>query len=104
MFSVIYVLGTQFALYNVITTFGIPFYHINLKFGLGFTYDLVADFILISVYIGMSNEFFFAIPKKKVMITYSVPRGLRYRTQHTWENNLINSTTLIFHSNDMKCN
>lgn len=72
-FSLIYVLGTEFAIYNLISTFGIPFYHITLRFGLGFIYDLVADFILISVYFGMSNELFFAIPKRKVMVTYSVP-------------------------------
>ncbi|TRY80092.1 hypothetical protein TCAL_17091 [Tigriopus californicus] len=73
MFSLIYVLGTEFAIYNLISTFGIPFYHITLRFGLGFIYDLVADFILISVYFGMSNQLFFAIPKRKVMVTYSVP-------------------------------
>ena len=68
-----YVVGVQLALYNFLTTFGIPFYHLNLRFGLGFVYDLVADFILLSVYVGMKNEFFFAIPKRKTVVTYSVP-------------------------------
>ena len=73
VFSVFYVLGTQFAFYNAISAFGIPFFHLNLQFGLGFYYDLVADFILVSIYIGMKNEFFFAIPKKKVVVAYKVP-------------------------------
>ena len=73
MFSVIYVLGTQFAIYNLLSAFGIPFYHVDIRFGLGFVYDLAADFILVSVYIGMKNEFFFAIPKRKTTVTYSVP-------------------------------
>jgi hypothetical protein len=28
---------------------------------------------MLSVYIGMNNEFFFAIPKRKTIVTYSVP-------------------------------
>ena len=72
LFSVIYVLGAQFALHNLISTFGIPFYHISIRFGLGFIYDLVADFILVSVYIGMKNEFFFAIPKRKVTVVWKL--------------------------------
>ena len=73
LFSIIYVLGTQFILYNLISSVGIPFFHLNIRFGLGFIYDLVADWILFSVYIGMRNQFFFAIPKKKVTVTYSIP-------------------------------
>ena len=34
---------------------------------------LVADGIMVSVYVGMNNEFFFAIPKRKVMVYYEVP-------------------------------
>ena len=45
----------------------------NVKEDTGFIYDLVADFILMSIYIGMKNEFFFAIPRRKTMVTYSVP-------------------------------
>ena len=61
------------AIYNLLSSFGVPFYHITIRFGLGFIYDLVADFILMSIYIGMKNEFFFAIPRRKTMVTYSVP-------------------------------
>ena len=34
---------------------------------------VVADSILLATYIGMQNEFFFAIPKRKTTVTYSVP-------------------------------
>ena len=44
----IFVLGSQLALFNVLSSFGVPFYHIDIRFGLGFVYDLVADAILIS--------------------------------------------------------
>ena len=44
----IFVLGSQLALFNILSSFGVPFYHIDIKFGLGFVYDLVADGILIS--------------------------------------------------------
>ena len=68
-----------------------PFYHVSIRsvlnlkklrhfyvrkffrFGLGFIYDVVADFILISIYIGMKNEFFFAVPKRKTVVVYEVP-------------------------------
>ena len=33
----------------------------------------VADCIMLSVYVGMNNEFFVAIPKRKTIVTYSVP-------------------------------
>ena len=69
----VYVLGTQLALFNLLGTFGVPFYHLELRFGLGFIYDLVADGILLAVYVGMNNEFFFAIPRRRTMVTYSVP-------------------------------
>ncbi len=65
--------GVQFALYTFLTSFGIPLYHLELRFGPGFAYDLAADFVLVSVYVGMKNEFFFAIPKRKTTVTYSVP-------------------------------
>ena len=44
----IFVLGSQLALFNVLSSFGVPFYHIDIRFGLGFVYDLMADCILIS--------------------------------------------------------
>ena len=72
-FSVIYVIGTQLAIFNVLSAVPIPFYHISIRFGLGFIYDVVADFILVSIYIGMKNEFFFAIPKRRTVVNYEVP-------------------------------
>ena len=57
----------------MLSSFGVPFYNITIRLGLGFIYDLVCDSIMISIYIGMKNEFFFAIPKRKVTVTYSVP-------------------------------
>ena len=41
--------------------------------GSGFVYDLVADCFLLSTYIGMSNQYFFAIPKKRTTVTYEIP-------------------------------
>jgi len=73
IFSVIYVVGAQLAVYNMVSSFGVPFYHIYVRLSLGFVYDAVADFILIATSIGMQNEFFFAIPKRKTTVTYSVP-------------------------------
>ena len=73
LFSLIYVLGAQLALVNLLTSFGVPFYHIYVKFSAGFVYDMVADCILMATYIGMNNEFFFAIPKRKTTVTYEVP-------------------------------
>ena len=72
-FSIIYVVGSQLSLFNILTSFGVPFYHIYVKFGAGFVYDVVADCILLATYIGMNNEFFFAIPKRKTTVTYEVP-------------------------------
>ena len=73
IFSVIFVLGAQFAVYNLLSDFGVPFYKITVRLGLGFIYDLVCDSIMISIWIGMKNEFFFAIPRRKVTVSYSVP-------------------------------
>ena len=73
LFSLIYVVGTQLALFNLLSAFGIPFYHIFVRYGMGFIYDVVADSILLATYIGMNNEFFFAIPKKRTTVTYDVP-------------------------------
>ncbi len=42
LFSLVYVVGVQLALYNFLTTIGIPFFHLQLRFGLGFVYDLVS--------------------------------------------------------------
>ena len=83
----------QLAIFNVLSAVPIPFYHVSIRsasrkkmdkygvhknvdfsrFGLGFIYDVVADFILISIYIGMKNEFFFAVPKRKTVVVYEVP-------------------------------
>ena len=73
IFSVIYVLGTQMALFNILSDIGVPFYRITVRLGLGFMYDIAADAIMCSVYIGMQNEYFFAIPRRKVTVSYSVP-------------------------------
>ena len=73
IFSVIYVLGTQMALFNILSDIGVPFYRITVRLGLGFMYDIAADAIMCSVYIGMKNEYFFAIPRRKVTVSYSVP-------------------------------
>ena len=72
-FSLVFVLGSQLALFNVLSSFGVPFYHIDIRFGLGFIYDLVADCIMMAVYIGMKNEYFFAIPRKRITVTYDLP-------------------------------
>ena len=46
---------------------------INIAWGLGFMYDIASEAIIWAIWIGMSNEFFFAIPQRKVTVTYSVP-------------------------------
>ena len=38
-----------------------------MRLGLGFTYDLVCDAVLTSIWLGMKNEFFFTIPRRKVL-------------------------------------
>ena len=73
LFSLIYVVGSQLTLFNFISSLGVPFYHINIRFGAGFVYDVVADSILLATYIGMNNEFFFAIPKRVTTVTYTIP-------------------------------
>ena len=73
VFSVVFVLGAQLSVFNILTDIGIPFYKVSVRLGLGFIYDLVCDCIMISIWIGMKNEYFFAIPKKKVTVSYSVP-------------------------------
>ena len=72
-FSVIYVLGTQLAIFNILSDIGVPIYKITIRPGLGFMYDIAADAIMCSVYIGMKNEYFFAIPRRKVTVSYDVP-------------------------------
>ena len=74
IFSLVYVIGTQLSIFNILSSFGLPFFHINVKFGTGFVYDLVADAIILATYIGMKNELFFAIPKKQTIVTYSIPK------------------------------
>ena len=71
--SLIYIIGTQLSLFNILSSFGIPFYHIYVRFGRGFVYDVVADVILLATYIGMKNELFFAIPKRRTLVWYSIP-------------------------------
>ena len=48
MFSLIYVVGAQLSLYNMISSFGVPFYKIYVRFSLGFVYDvrIVMSFIM----------------------------------------------------------
>ena len=72
LFSLIYIVGAQLSLFNLISSLGIPFFHVFIRFGMGFVYDVVADSILLATYIGMNNEFFFAIPKKRTTVTYDV--------------------------------
>ena len=72
-FSIIYVIGSCMTIYSLLTSFGIPFCHMYVKFGHGFVYDVVADCILLATRTGMRNEFFFAIPKKKTTVTYDIP-------------------------------
>ena len=73
MFSFVYCILTQVAIFNILTDFGIPFYRIYIDWGLGFMYDVASEAIMWSIWIGMQNEFFFAIPRRKVTVTYSVP-------------------------------
>ena len=73
IFSVVFVLGAQLAVFNLLSDFGVPFYRITTRLGLGFMYDLVCDSIMMSIWIGMKNEFFFTIPRRKVTVSYSVP-------------------------------
>ena len=40
IFSVIYVVGAQLAVYNMVSSFGVPFYHIYVRLSLGFVYDV----------------------------------------------------------------
>lgn len=72
-FSVIYVLGTQLAIFNILSDLGVPIYKITIRPGLGFIYDIAADALMCSVWIGMKNEYFFAIPRRKVTVSYDVP-------------------------------
>ena len=73
IFSLIYIVGAQMSLYNILSSFGIPFCHIYVRFGSGFVYDVVCDSILLATYIGMKNEIFFPIPKKQITVTYELP-------------------------------
>jgi len=73
MFSFVYNICTQIAIFNILTDFGIPFYRIYISYGLGFMYDVASEAVMWSVWIGMNNEFFFAIPRRKKTVTYSIP-------------------------------
>ena len=73
VFSLVYVLGTQLAIYNILSDLGVPIWKITVRPGLGFIYDIAADAIMWSVYIGMKNQYFFALPKRKVTVSYHVP-------------------------------
>ena len=72
MFSMVYVIGAQLSISNILSSFGVPFFHIFVQYGTGFFYDLVADAILFATYVGMNNEYFFAIPRKQVLVTFSI--------------------------------
>ena len=72
-FSFFYCILSQVALFDVLTSFGIPFYRVYIEYGLGFMYDVASEAIMWSIWIGMNNEFFFAIPRKRTTVTYSVP-------------------------------
>ena len=73
MFSLVYNIFSQVAVFNILTDIGIPFYKIYISWGLGFMYDIASEAIMWSIWIGMNNEFFFAIPRRKKTVTYSVP-------------------------------
>ena len=73
MFSIILVHGTQLAICNFLSNLPVPFMNISCTFGLGYTYDILCETIMISIWIGMNNEYFFAIPCKKKIVTYSIP-------------------------------
>ena len=72
-FSFFYCILSQVALFDMLTSFGIPFYRVYIEYGLGFMYDVASEAIMWSIWIGMNNEFFFAIPRKRTTVTYSVP-------------------------------
>jgi len=73
MFSFVYCILTQVAIFSILTDFGIPFYKVSVSWGLGFMYDVASEAIMWSIWIGMNNQFFFAIPKRKKTVTYSIP-------------------------------
>ena len=47
IFSLVYVTGAQLSLFNILSSFAVPFYHIYVRFGAGFVYDVTADAILL---------------------------------------------------------
>ena len=72
-FSFFYCIISQIALFNTLSSFSIPFYKIYIEYGLGFSYDIASEVVMWSIWIGMKNEFFFAIPKRRTTVSYSVP-------------------------------
>ena len=72
-FTMFYCILSQVALFDVLTSFGIPFYRVYIEYGLGFMYDVASEAIMWSIWIGMNNQFFFAIPRRRTTVTYSVP-------------------------------
>ena len=46
VFSLIYVVGAQLSLFNMVSSFGVPFYKIYIRFGLGFVYDVRFNIII----------------------------------------------------------
>ena len=59
IFSFIFVLGAQLSIFHILSYIGIPFYNITTRLGIGFMYDIACDSIMVSIWIGMKNEFFF---------------------------------------------
>ena len=72
-FSFFYCILSQRAFFDMLTSFGIQFYLVHFEYGLGFIYDVASEAIMWGLWIGMNNEFFFAIPRKRTTVTYSVP-------------------------------
>ena len=50
LFSLVYVVGAQLSLFNILSSFGVPFFHIYVRFGYGFVLDVVADGLLLGMY------------------------------------------------------
>ena len=50
-FSFFFCILSQMALFDVLTSFGIPFYRVYIKYGLGFMYDVASEAIMWSIWI-----------------------------------------------------
>jgi hypothetical protein len=89
MFSFVYCILTQIALFNILTDFGVPFYRVHTAWGLGFLYDVASEAVMWSIWIGMKNQFFFAIPKKQTTVTYNVPGASDFDPDQQEQNQII---------------